>query len=239
MKLWQKIIGIIVGAMVILFLFALYIIGTKMGFSTKRYRESDQSEIVARIESYINKNGRLPASLSELGFEQTPGFYCYKGNTLNLIKTGWHSNHEYVLEYWVHDHMPKTWQYSSEDKKWYDHEHFEFEPPLNIDTIHGIYSVYYDPKDNMHIEIDSLRKNENIILLLDNDCEIRGDSLAYLKFLSGDKLWMEGWVAINSHQLPQYLKEFGMWKYYDGEGNCYRKFWNYKQNGKLIYETDR
>ena len=85
MNRWQKIIGVLAGAIVILFLIAFYIIGTKMGFSAKRYREADQSEIVARIESYINKNGRLPASLSELGFEQTPGFYCYKGNTLNLI----------------------------------------------------------------------------------------------------------------------------------------------------------
>ncbi|MDE5809858.1 MAG: hypothetical protein K2H59_06240 [Muribaculaceae bacterium] len=239
MKLWQKIIGIIVGAMVMLFLIALYTIGTKMGFSARLYREADQSEIVARIESYINKNGRLPASLSELGFEQTPGLYCYKGNTLNLIKTGWHSKNEYVLEFWDQDHAPKTWQYSSEDKKWYDHEYFEFEPPLNIDTIRAIYSVYYNPRDNMYLEIDSLQKNENIMLLLDYDSEIKGDSLAYLKFLSGDTLRMEGWVAINSHQLPQYLKEFGTWKYYDQEGNCYRKFWNYKQNGKLIYEVDR
>ena len=239
MKLWQKIIGIIVGTIVILFLIALYTIGTKMGFSARRYREADQSEIVARIENYINKKGRLPASLSELGFEQTPGFYCYKGNTLNLIKTGWHSVNEYVMEFWDKDHAPKTWQYSSEDKKWYDYKLFEFEPPINIDTIHGIYSVYYSPRDNMQIKIDSLRRNENIILLLDYDHEIKGDSLAYLKFLSGDTLRMEGWAAINSRQLPQYLKEFGTWKYYDGKGNCYRKFWNYKQNGKLIYEADR
>ncbi|MDE6049133.1 MAG: hypothetical protein K2G09_05510 [Paramuribaculum sp.] len=233
MKLWQKIIGIIAGAIVILFLIAFYIIGTKMGFSVKRYREADQSEIVARIDSYINKHGGLPASLSELGFEQTSGFYCYKGNTLNLIKTGWHSKNEYVLEYWDHDHT------SSEDKKWYDYELFEFEAPLDADTIHAIYSVYYSARDNIQIEIDSLQKNEDITLLLDYDREIKGDSLAYLKFLSGDTLRMEGWVATNSHQLPQYLKEFGMWKYYDGRGHCYRKFWNYKQNGKLIYEADR
>lgn len=239
MKQRHKIIGIIAGAIIILFLIALYIIGTKMGFSVKRYREADQSEIISRIDGYINKHGGLPASLSELGFEQTPGLYCYKGNTLNLIKTGWHSKNEYVLEYWDHDHTSKIWQYSSEDKKWYDYEFFEFEPPLNIDTIHGIYNVYYGPKDNMHIEIDSLQQNENIILLLDYDREIKGDSLAYLRFISGDTLKMEGWVATNSHQLPQYLKEFGMWKYYDGKGNCYRKFWNYKKSGKLIYETDR
>lgn len=95
----QKIVGVIIGAIFILFLIALYIIGTKMGFSVKQQRESEQSEIVARIDSYINKNGRLPASLSELGFEQTPGLYCYKGNSLNLIRTDY-SNNEYVLEWW-------------------------------------------------------------------------------------------------------------------------------------------
>ena len=84
MNRWQKIAGVIIGAIVILFLTVLYIFGTKMGFSVKRYREAEQSEIVARVDSYINKNGRLPASLSELGFEQTPGLYCYKGNSLNI-----------------------------------------------------------------------------------------------------------------------------------------------------------
>lgn len=239
MKKWQKIVSIIIGAIFILFLIALYIVGTKMGFSVKRYREADQSEIVARIDSFINKNGRLPASLSELGFEQTPGIYCYKGNSLNLIKTGWHSKNDYILEYWDYDHESRTWQYSSEDKKWYDYELFEFEPPLNIDTIHGIYSVYYGPKDNMHMEIDSLQKNESIILLLDYDREIKGDSIAYLRIFSNDTLRMEGWCSYHSGQLPNYLKEYGTWKYYDKEGNCYRKFWNYKQNGKLIYEPDR
>lgn len=73
MKQWHKIVGIVVGAIAILFLIALCIIGTKMGFSVKQHREFEQSEIVARIDSYINKNGRLPASLSELGFEQTLG----------------------------------------------------------------------------------------------------------------------------------------------------------------------
>lgn len=236
MNRWQKISGVIIGAIVILFLIVLYIFGSKMGFSVKRYREAEQSEIVARVDSYINKNGRLPASLSELGFEQTPGLYCYKGNSLNLIRTDY-SNNEYILEWWDQTH--KIWQYSSEDKKWYDYELWEFEPPINVDTIRGIYNVFYSPRANMQIKIDSLRKNDNVILLLDNDIEVKGDSMAYLKFLSGDTLRMEGWVAVRSHQLPAYLKEFGTWKYYDQVGNCYRKFWNYKENDKLIYEADR
>lgn len=236
MNKWQKIVGVIVGAIFILFLIALYIVGTKMGFGVKQHRESEQSEIVARVDSFINKNGRLPASLSELGFEQTPGLYCYKGNSLNLIRTDY-SNNEYILEWWDQTH--KIWQYSSEDKKWYDYELWEFEPPLNIDTIRGIYNVFYSPRANMQIKIDSLRKNDNVILLLDYDVEVKGDSIAYFKFLSGDTLRMEGWVAVRSHQTPEYLKEFGIWRYYDEKGNCYRKFWNYKHDGKLIYEADR
>lgn len=129
MKQWHKIVGIVVGAIAILFLIALCIIGTKMGFSVKQHRESEQSEIVARIDSYINKNGRLPASLSELGFEQTLGLYSYKGNSINLIRTDY-SNNEYVLEWWDQTH--NIWQYSSEEKKWYDYELWEFEPPINI-----------------------------------------------------------------------------------------------------------
>lgn len=239
MKQWQKIVGVIIGAIFILFLIVLYIVGTKMGFNVKQYRESEQSEIVARIDSYIKKNGRLPVSLSELGFEQTPGFYCYKDKSLNLIKTGWHSKNDYILEWWDQDSNKKLWQYSSEDRKWYDYALWEFEPPINVDTIRGIYEVYYSPRDSMRIKVDSLQKNENITLILDYDAELKGDSLAYLKFLSGDTLKMEGWVVSRSHQLPAYLKEYGTWKYYDKSGSCYRKFWNYKRNGKLIYEADR
>ena len=236
MKKWHKIVGVIIGAIFILFLIALYIIGTKMGFSVKRQRESEQSEIVARIDSYINKNGRLPASLSELGLEQTPGLYCYKGNSLNLIRTDY-SDNEYILEWWDQTH--KIWQYSSEDKKWYDYELWEFEPPINIDTIRAINKVYYSPKENMQSVFDSLRINDNVTSILDYNGEVRPDSIAYVRYYTADTLNMEGWATYRANSRPHYVKEFGEWKYYDGKGNCYRKFWNYKQNGKLIYEADR
>lgn len=236
MKKWQKIVGVIFGAIFILFLIAQYIIGTKMWFSVKQHRESEKSELVARIDIYVNKNGGLPASLSELGFEQTPGLYCYKGNSLNLIRTD-HSNNEYILEWWDRTH--KIWQYVSEDKKWYDYELWEFEPPINIDTIGGINKVYYSPKDNMQCFFDSLRINDNITSILDFDTEVTPDSIAYVRYYTADTLNMEGWATYRANSRPDYVKEFGEWKYYDGEGNCYRKFWNYKKNGKLIYETDR
>lgn len=197
----------------------------------------NRKEIVRKIDDYIDRTGKLPESLSELGFEQKPGIYEHCGNSLCLIRTGWHSPVEYILEYW--DLSGDRWQYSSEERKWYDEVYFEFEPPINTDTIRGIYNVYYAPRENMRIEVDSLKSNDDIISILDCDIELKADSSAYLRYYTTDTLQMEGWVTFYPNTLPEYLKEFGTWKYYDGKGNCYRKFWNYKQNGKLIYEADQ
>lgn len=194
----------------------------------------NRKEIIRKIDGYIDRTGKLPESLSELGFEQTPGIYEYYGNSLCMIRM---ADSEYVLEYW--DLSGKYWQYSSEARKWYDEVYFEFEPPINIDTIRGIYNAYYAPRENMRIEIDSLKSNDDVISILDCDIELKVDSSAYLRYYTADTLRMEGWVTFYPNVLPEYLKEFGVWKYYDGEGNCYRKFWNYKENDRLVYEADR
>ena len=59
---------------------------------------------------------------------------------------------------------------------------------------------------------------------------------------------IDSFQSANGH-LPESMSEVGFKQmgggsyyyegYYDQEGNCYRKFWNYKQNGRLIYEADR
>lgn len=60
--------------------------------------------------------------------------------------------------------------------------------------------------------------------------------------IGGAFLWF---LAVNSYSLILLgicwasVLIYNKTENYDGEGNCYRKFWNYKQNGKLIYETDR
>ena len=194
----------------------------------------NRKEIIRKIDGYIDRTGKLPESLSELGFEQTPGIYEYYGNSLWMIRM---ADNEYVLEYW--DLSGKCWQYSSEERKWYDEVYFEFEPPINMDTIRGIYNAYYAPRENMRIEIDSLKSNDDVISILDFDIELKVDSSAYLRYYTTDTLRKEGWVTFYPNALPEYLKEFGVWKYYDGEGNCYRKFWNYKENDRLVYEADR
>ncbi|MDE5688218.1 MAG: hypothetical protein K2I18_06295 [Paramuribaculum sp.] len=238
MNKWHKIAGILVGAIIILFLvvYCLLMFCPQLFWSYKPDDEFDKrirNEIVRRIENYIEQNNRLPESLSEIGFEQLPGLYKYRGHSVCLIKC---ADLDYVLECW--DDVAKLWQYGSENKKWYDYAYWKFEPPINIDTIRGINKAYYSPKENMQSIFDSLRINDNVTSILDYDGEVTPDSIAYIRYYTADTLNMEGWVTYRANSRPHYVKEFGEWKYYDGKGNCYRKFWNYKQNGKLIYETD-
>ena len=239
MKKWQKIAGIVVGAIIILFLLVYYLLMfcPQLFWSYKPDYEFDKrirNEIVRRIDNYIERNNRLPESLSEIGFEQLPGLYNYRGHSVCLIKC---ADLDYVLEYW--DDVAKLWQYVSEDKKWYDYACWEFEPPINIDTIQAISKVYYSPRENMQSVFDSLRINDNVTSILDYGTEDMPDSIAYVRYYTADTLNMEGWATYRANSRPHYVKEFGKWKYYDGKGNCYRKFWNYKKEGELIYETDR
>lgn len=233
------ILEITVGIILILFL-ALFVLLALfpqkfMGYDPDDdFEEQKREEIVQRINNYIKLNGKHPESLSELGFEQLPVIYKYCDNSIYLNRC---AHLDFVLECWDAD--GKLWQYVSEDKKWYDYAYCEFEPPINIDTIRGINKVYYAPRGNMQFVFDSLRINDNIVSIMDCDIEEKPDSLAYAKCYTADTLKMEGWVGYFAHNLPGYQKEFGEWKYYDGQGNCYRKFWNYKANGKLIYEADR
>lgn len=240
MKKWKKISIITIGTVLILFfLFYCLLVFYLPSFLSSykpdiEFDERIRNEIVQRIDSYIEQNKRLPESLSEIGFEQQPAVYKYRSHSVYLIKC---ANLDYVLEYW--DDIAKLWQYDSEEKRWYDYAYWEFEPPINIDTIRGINKVYYSPRENMRLVFDSLRINDNVTSILDYDTEDTPDSIAYVKCYTADTLNMEGWVTYHANSRPHYVREFGEWKYYEGKGNCYRKFWNYKRNDKLIYEADR
>lgn len=116
MKKWQIIVGIIVGAIIILFLVVYYLLmfSPQLFLSYKPDYEVDKrirNEIVRKIDNYIEHNNRLPESLSEIGFEQLPGLYKYRGHSVCLIKC---ADLDYVLEYW--DDTANLWQYVSEDK---------------------------------------------------------------------------------------------------------------------------
>ena len=191
MNKWQKITSITVGIILILFL-VLFVIFESFPQLFCNYKTDDEfdkrirNEIVRRIDNYIAHNNRLPESLSEIGFEQLPSLYKYRGHSVCLIKC---ADLDYVLEYW--DDIAKLWQYVSENKKWYDYSCWEFEPPINIDTIRGINKVYYSSKENMRSTFDSLKINDNVTSILDYDDEVTPDSIAYVRYYTADTLNME------------------------------------------------
>ncbi len=51
------------------------------------------------------------------------------------------------------------------------------------------------------------------------------DSIAYIRYLYKDgSIRCEGWIVFSNDPEDDFSNEFGEWKYYDEEGNCYRKF---------------
>lgn len=144
----------------------------------------------------------------------------------------------YILECW--DKNNKEYQYISETNSWIEEPNlYEFEPPVNVDTIRNIYRIL-SLKENAVAQVDSAQVNTDIYPIM--DCfNVKPDSIALLRYYyPNGELMMHGWVAFHTpFTASNYDKEFGKWEYYDDKGNCYRKFWNYKKEGKLIYETDR
>lgn len=108
-----------------------------------------------------------------------------------------------------------------------------------IDTIAVINRISNFEQD-YHIDpiIDSISHN---LLQICPVSDIVGvpDSVAYVRYLYADgSTRCEGWCAFFNDPEDDFSNPFGVWKYYDEQGNCYRKFWKYKENDKVIYETD-
>lgn len=237
MKKVIRIIGytlvISVAAGVILLVAGMWIIGTQMGYSKKRYNESAQAEIIARIDSFIHTRGRLPESLSEVGFNQT--VFCYENNegcALSLIPS---ENNMYYIQLFCNGH---EFQYNSNRKKWDTGDDLiSFEPPSNMDTLARIAEIRESlgKLDSISIvSFDSIRANRDIGFPINDYIP---DSLVYVTYHKPDGLMrMEGWATFNEN--PRYNCEYGEWTYYDSKNNRYRKFWNYTKGDTLIYEAD-
>lgn len=220
---------------VVVAIIATYLMGYNV--ANRRNGEIDnRDKIIERIESYISANGRLPESLSSVGFEQTYGGYAFKGISFDYIRF---NDKEYVIEYTSVDGVPT--QYISEKHLWTEKPNIYYiELPINADTIAAINRISTFEQDyNMASLIDSVSYNHPQICPIGDYIGVP-DSIAYIRYLYKDgNTRSEGWITYSEDPEDEFSNEFGEWKYYDGEGNCYRKFWNYKQNGKLVYETYR
>lgn len=192
-----------------------------------------QEDVVSKLDDYIKREGRLPQTLSEIGLEQTVSAYLHDDMTFYLIPT----EHGYVLECWDENNV--EYQYISEDDKWLkEPDLWEFEPPVNADTISNIYRILA-LKDEASVRMDSARKNTEIYPII-NGFNVKPDSIVFMRYCYPDgAIMMQGWITRIRFKESNIDKEFGKWEYYDEKGNCYRKFWNYRNGDELKYEADR
>ena len=239
MNRFGKIIAYSIAIGFVLFVAIVIIATYLMGYNVSAQKKGEienRDKIVDRIESYISANGRLPESLSSVGFEQTYGGYAYKGIVFDYIRL---NDKEYVVEYTSEDGV--LTQYINTEHHWAEGPNICYiEMPLNADTIASINRISNFEQDyNIAPVIDSISYNHQQICPIGDYIGVP-DSIAYIRYLYKDgSIRSEGWITYSKDPEDDFSNEFGEWKYYDGKGNCYQKFWNYKQNGKLIYETDR
>ncbi len=218
-----------------IFIITTYLMGYNVG-KRKNGKIENRDKIIERIESYISVNGRLPESLSCVGFGQTYGGYAFKGISFDYIRF---NDKEYVIEYTSEDGV--LTQYISEEHRWTEEpDIYYIELPLNAGTIAAINRIStFEEGYNIAPQIDSVSYNHSQICPIGDYVGVP-DSVAYIRHLYKDgSIRSEGWITYSEDPEDDFSNEFGEWKYYDEQGNCYRKFWNYRQNDKLIYDTDR
>lgn len=239
MKNLSKIIVYSIAIGSILFVVLCFIAIHLMGFNVAERKNRDianRDEIIERIDSFMSINRCLPKTLSCIGFEQSLGGYEYKGILFDYIRL---NDTEYLIEYTSFGGI-RT-QYINTEHRWIEEPNICYvEMPENAENIAAINRIAkFEHNCNTLPIIDSTRYNKSNICPISDISQIP-DSIAYIKYLyANGSIRCEGWIAYFNDPEDDFSNPFGIWKYYDEQGNCFRKFWNYKENGKLIYETDR
>lgn len=226
-----------------------------MGYSTANHKKSDIQQtldsIISRIESYNESNNALPEAMSHLNFEQTINGYLYQGNKGIDIRFRYYnlSDGSYLVEifnaqedsivnqFYSPNHR---WESEPDNMVWFKLETKAYEL-FQIEKIHDTLCPASSKRLSIPFTLDSVKRNDNILSIL-SDCTIHCDSIGYLTVKSPNKRTrMEGWTAFDRYVEPSESLGhlFGEWKYYDEQGNCYRKFWNYIKGDTLIFEADQ
>ena len=255
MKRCQKIVSYsIATCFVIVIVLSIWAINL-MEYSTADHRISDIKQtldsIISRIESYNKSNHALPEAMSQLNFEQTINGYLYEGERGTDIRFRYYnlSDGSYLVEVFNDQedsiinqfYSPAhQWENESDNMVWFKMETKAYELS-QIKKIHDTLNPASSYRLSIPFTLDSVTRNDNILSIL-SDITIHCDSIGYLTVKSPDKQTrMEGWTAFDRYVYPaEYLGYmFGEWRYYDEQGICYRKFWNYIKGKELIYEAAR
>lgn len=245
--------SIAIGFVIIIVLLILAI--NLVGYSTADHRRSDIKQnldsIISRIESYNESNHVLPEAMSQLNFVQTINGYLYEGYNGTDIRFRYYklSDGRYLVEVFndqedfiINQFYSPTHQWENEsDKMVYLKMETKAYELSQIKKIYDSLDSVSSYRLSKSFALDSVKRNGNILSIL-SDLTIHCDSIGYLTVESPEKqIRMEGWTAFDRYVCPAECLGlmFGEWRYYDEQGNCYRKFWNYIKGEKLIYEADR
>lgn len=243
MRLAEKILMIVTISIASVFILGIIgyivlacLINNSYSYSAKQYIEQSQKEIAFRVDSFVNVRGRLPETLSEVGFGQNVFAYCFDNiehtTTFYIIPTDTVGN---IYMLYLRCNSAVSY-YDSKSKEWhYVREKRVSPPPRYSDTLEIISDIIYDGNLNSKKKMIESQPNTESIKPLNSYSCIEYDSVGWVEYRYPDgRECMVGMIAF-SGDWKYSDGRYGEWSYYDEAGHCYRKFWNYKMNGIIRY----
>ena len=231
----------------ILYIVLSILIVKGMQDSARMAEEETRSIVVERIDSFVSFNGKLPATLSELGFRQTAAAYDFSfadvrkgiGGLYEFQAIPDRNDSSYILMFRYERGGHESF-YFSRYGEWYDVRDNPKYFKIN-DTLTAIREIRWKLKYGLNSDKVSVERhlvpNQDISTA---DRDYKYDSLTYLCYRHEDtQMSMEGWALTDGgSSLYSSYEEYGDWRYCDEDGNEYHKFWNYRKNDTLIFKPD-
>ena len=231
----------------ILYIVLSILIVKGMQDSARLAEKESRSIVVEQIDSFVSLNGKLPATLSELGFRQTAAAYDFSFADVNKGFGGIYefqaipdrNDTAYILMFRYESGDHESF-YLSRLGEWYD----ELKDPKFFkinDTLTTIKEIRWNLKYGINRDKVSVERhlvpNHDIGL---SYMDFRYDSLIYLRYRQEDsRMSMEGWALTDGGTFfHTSYDEYGDWRYCDEDGNVYHKFWNYMKNDTLVFKPD-
>ena len=201
-------------------------------FTRKDYEEK-KTELIYELDSFINVNHRLPATLSEIGLQQNALSFDIDGAYQVFLIPDDTTDNSYIIKF--SDYVNPPEYYVSKRKEWIDASKVPA-PFTENDTLKRIEEIkMWMHSDHVSTTIDSIRPNTSVSF---GYRVWEDDSIVFVtRYKKSNGMAMKGWAVVGRSRFVIY-KEFGDWEYRDKDGEIYHKFWNYRMNDSLIYRPD-
>ena len=199
----------------------------------KKDYEENQTRLISKLDSFINVNHRLPATLSEIGLQQNALSFDIDGEYQVFLIPDDSTDNSYIIKF--SDYVNPPEYYASKRREWIDASKASA-PFTENDTLKRIEEIkMWMHSDHVSTTTDSIRPNTSVSF---GYKVWEDDSIVFVnRYKKSNGMAMKGWAVAGSRRLIRY-KEFGDWEYRDKDGKTYHKFWNYKDKDSLIYRPE-